>query len=163
MPKNSPFTVIRDFLNGLQERTRNDAMFHIIINHSPETLLKRLKGNFDMPSEYDTIFSDEKSDSYSYLGKILALRSYIDFYIWSFTDETRSTQQYKLFDYVESGDHMPDSLHMLRVSWHDRYEDLSTNLPKWESMKNGPLSNLALSGYTSNLWKDRTQDQMESR
>jgi hypothetical protein len=152
MPKNTPFTVVRAFLDRLHKGTRHDAMFHIIKNHSGDTILEIVNDNFspdDIEVKYDEIFSDMESNHYSYLGKILALRSFLDFYIWSFTDEYKSKQHYRIIERLKEG-----TAAKLRAGWEERKNDLSENLLQWESLKTGPLSNEALDSYSQILWRD---------
>jgi hypothetical protein len=152
MPKNTPFTVVREFLDRLRKGTRHDAMFHIITNHSGDTVLGIINANFspdDIEVKYDEIFSDMAANHYSYLGKILALRSFLDFYVWSFIDEYKSKQHYMIVEKLKE-----DTATILKASWDERKNDLMENLVQWESLKAGPLSNEALDAYSQGLWRD---------
>jgi hypothetical protein len=158
MSSNTPFTVIRDFLDSLPQSTRDDVMSHVLMKHMGLAALENLEAA-DTYKRYDKYFSDATVSDFEYLGRVLSLRAFIDHHIWAFSDDYNVKKQERLMKIVEEKPMTKETIRQIKESWANRSSDLKDALPKWEDLKNGPLSNIAITEYSNMICARSLPDQ----
>ncbi|MGO9944373.1 MAG: hypothetical protein ACLPIC_16645 [Rhodoblastus sp.] len=158
MSQHTPFTIVSTFLNNLPEETRKDLKSHVLTAYRAIDALRDM-GSSDIDSEYDKYFSDGSVDIYSYLGRIISLRSFIDYYIWSMTDQYNIRKHDELMDLGDKHQELSISIPMLKESFKRRSYDVNSARQNWDSIKDGPLSNVAIAEYTMGICIDSARDR----
>ena len=150
MSEHTPLTVIRDFLRTLPQTTRMDAICHIMMDHNGMSGLR----DFDMEksdSIFDQTFSDESVEIYRYRGVSIFLRAAIDFHIWAFSSNYSKTRNDEFISFARKDNLHPDLLDRMEASFNERSDELRSAAPRWEQLKDGPLSNIAIDEYARRL------------
>jgi hypothetical protein len=159
MPKNTPLTVIRDFIRSLPEKTRDDAIVHFLMDYRGPSVLDELHTVNDREAKFEKYFSDSAVDRLQYRGAVLSLRAFIDHHIWWFTDEYNIDRQKGFMDALEKSAMNKETVEVVRISWNDRSKDLRSALNQWNELKQGPLSDIAIAEYSlGNLLPARSQE-----
>jgi hypothetical protein len=148
MPKNTPLTVIRDFIRSLPEKTRDDAIVHFLMDYRGPSILGELHTVTDRAAQFEKYFSDSAVDPLQYRGVVLSLRAFIDHHIWWFTDEYNIDRQKDFMDALEKSPLSQDTVEVVRMSWNDRSKDLKAAASRWSELKRGPLSDIAIAEYS---------------
>ena len=163
MSQNTPFKAVRSFLQSLPSETRDDAFVHVLMKHLGTSALMELASK-DRAIMYDDHFSDHAVGEIRYLGTMLSLRSYLDYYVWGMTDAYNIERQQKFFSFArehisnskeDAPENAAEQLASMNRSWQARHHDLVKAAPIWDEIKSGPLSNAALDAYTSALMREK--------